>query len=432
MPVNVLTPQRSNHLDARFFPGITSETGLLRQVLVHTPGMEMELVSPENRNDLLFEDILFVGHARKEHLLMCGVCEKIMGRGDGIVQVVVLLRDVFAIEEARHDFIEHLCALSPETNLRAFESDLKRLSPEELFQFALTGQSPLPAVVSPIPNLMFTRDIASVVHDQIILSHPARTARVRESVILNTIFRYHPAFADARDHLITLPPGVTFEGGDLIVAGENVVLIGHSERTSFGGIMAVAQELFDRTSVEHVLLVDLPKNRSYMHLDTVFTFCTPSECVVFPPLFEGDEGNVVRFTRSGEPGRFFSELRPSLKYALDEVLDHPLTFIPCGGNDPLSQRREQWTDGANFFAVAPGVVMAYERNRATFETMRRHGYRVVTAEGFLSYHEESEYAPGDKIAIKLEGMELSRGRGGPRCLTLPFAREGVEGFEVES
>ncbi|HEU5117843.1 MAG TPA: arginine deiminase family protein, partial [Isosphaeraceae bacterium] len=341
MPVNVLAPQRSNHLDARFTPAIASETGLLQQVLVHTPGMEMELVSPENRTDLLFEDILFVGHARKEHLLMCGVCEKIMGRPDGVVQVTTLLRDVFAIEDARHDFIERLCAVSPEANLRPFEAEFKRLSPDELFSFALTGQSPLPIVVNPIPNLMFTRDIASVVHDQIVLSHPAKTARVRESIILGTILRHHPAFAASRDKLITLPPGVTFEGGDLIVAGPKLVLIGHSERTSFGGIMAVAQELFGRTSVEHVLLVNLPKNRSYMHLDTVFTFCAPDECVVFPPLFEGDEGNVVRFTRSDKPGRFYSELRPSLKSALTEVLDHPLTFIPCGGNDPLSQRREQ-------------------------------------------------------------------------------------------
>ncbi|HET6568026.1 MAG TPA: arginine deiminase family protein [Rhodothermales bacterium] len=418
----MLAPQRSNHLDSRFAPGIASETGLLQQALVHTPGMEMELVSPENRNDLLFEDILFVGHARKEHLLMCGVCEKIMGDSTGLVQVTTLLHDVFAQEDARHDFIEQLCAASPETNLRAFEGEFKRLSPEELYQFALTGQSPLAAVVSPIPNLMFTRDIASVVHEQIVLSHPAKTARVRESIIMGAILRHHPGFAASRNQIVTLPPGTTFEGGDLIVAGPNVVVVGHSERTSFGGIMALAQELFTRTSVEHVLLVDLPKNRSYMHLDTVFTFCTPDECVVFPPLFEGDEGNVVRFSRSDDPHRFYSEMRPSLKYALDEVLDNPLTFIPCGGNDPLSQRREQWTDGANFFAVAPGVVMGYERNRATFETMRRHGYRVVTAEGFLSYHEESEYAPGDKIAIKLAGMELSRGRGGPRCLTLPLAR----------
>jgi arginine deiminase len=423
--LKTLRPQRSNHLDTRFSLNVTSETGLLQQVIVHTPGAEMELVSPETRADLLFEDILFVGHARKEHLLMCGIFEKVVGRPDSVIQVAALLRDVFADEDARHDFVDQLCAISLEINLRAFEGELKRLSQEELHRFALTGQSPLPALVHPVPNLMFTRDIASIVHDHVILSHPAKAVRARESVMMDVILRYHPGFEAYRNRIITLPAGVTFEGGDLILAAPHVVLIGHSERTSFGGIMAIAQELFDRTTVEHVLMVDLPKNRSYMHLDTILTFCTPDECVEFPPLFEGTPGNVVRLTRSDRPGRFYSELCPSLKIALDEVLDYSLTFIPCGGNDPVSQRREQWTDGANFFAVAPGVVVGYERNRATFDVMRKHGYRVVTAEGFLSYHEESEYEPGDKIAIKLEGMELSRGRGGPRCMTLPLARHTV-------
>lgn len=424
--LKTLTPQRSNYLNTRFSLDVASETGLLQQVIVHTPGIEMELVTPETRADLLFEDILFVGHARKEHLLMCGVFEKVIGRSDGIIQISSLLRDAFDQEDARNAFIDQLCALSPEANLRAFEGELKRLSQEELHRFALTGQSPLPAHVHPVPNLLFTRDIASVVQDHIILSHPAKSVRARESVIMDVILRFHPGFEAYRDRIIRLPAGVTFEGGDLIVAAPNVVLIGHSERTSFGDIMAIAQALFDRTSVEHVLMVDLPKNRAYMHLDTILTFCTPNECVVFPPLFEGTQGNVVRLTRSDQPGRFYSELRPNLMVALDEVLDYPITFIPCGGNDPVSQRREQWTDGANFFAVAPGVVVGYERNRATFDAMRKHGYRVVTAEGFLSYHEESEYEPGNKIAIKLEGMELSRGRGGPRCMALPLLRQPVD------
>jgi arginine deiminase len=421
---------RSDHLQSRFNLQVTSETGVLRQVLVHTPGLEMELVSPENRLDLLFDDILYVSHARKEHLLMCALFEKIVGHSDAVLQIGPLLSEAFMLEEARHDFVELLCRIYQAANFQAFERELKQLSPEELHHFALTGASPLPLQSHPLPNLMFMRDVAAVVADHIILSHPATAARARESLIMRVVLHHHPAFAAYRDRIITLPPGVTFEGGDLLVASPEVVLIGHSERTSFGGVMAVAQELFDRTPVEHVLLVDLPKHRSCMHLDTVFTFATPDECVVFPPMVDrGDLGNVVHFTHSDTPSRFFSEVRPNLKRALEALLDRSLTFIPCGGDDPLSQRREQWTDGANFFALAPGVVLGYERNRQTFEMMRKHDYRVVTARGFLSYFQESDYVPDEKVAIKLEGTELSRGRGGPRCMTLPLARAPLDAFQ---
>jgi arginine deiminase len=208
------------------------------------------------------------------------------------------------------------------------------------------------------------------------------------------------------------------------MADESCVIIGHSERTSFSGVISIAQELFERTPVEHVLMVDLPKARYCMHLDTVFTFASENECVVFPPLIaEGHIANVIHYTKSDEPNKFYSEIRTGLKSILEEVMERDLEFIPCGGSNPLSQMREQWTDGANLFAVAPGVVIGYERNESTFNELRDRGYRVVSAEGFLSYYEDSRFDTSEKVAIKLEGNELSRGRGGPRCMTLPISRQ---------
>jgi arginine deiminase len=238
------------------------------------------------------------------------------------------------------------------------------------------------------------------------------------------VLNYHPRFAPHSDKIIELPPGVTFEGGDLLVASPETVLIGHSERTSFGAIMAIAHELFERTSVEHVLAVDLPKRRSTMHLDTVFTFASPTEVIVFPPLLETHGfGYAVHLTPTDGTGRFVTDMRLNLRDALNDLLDRDLTYIPCGGAERLHQEREQWTDGANVFAAAPGAILGYERNRRTFGLLQDHGYRVVSAESFLSYFESGAFEPGsEKVAIQLAGTELSRGRGGPRCMTLPVAR----------
>lgn len=404
---------------------IPAEAHLLKQVIVHTPGQEMELVSPENRAELLFDDILFVGHARDEHLLMCSVFEKIVGRPDTVLQISDLLLETFEAEaDARYSFVEQLCRSLPEQNLGTVEDDLKRFSPVDLQEFALTGQSDLPIRAQPVPNLMFTRDLAAVVQDHIILSHAATVARTRESIIINVILNHHPRFAPHGDKMIELPPGVTFEGGDLLVASDDTVLVGHSERTSLGAIMAIAHELFERTSIEHVLAVDLPKRRATMHLDTVFTFASPTEVIVFPPLLETHGfGYAVHFTAADESGRFVTDMRRNLRDVLDELLERNLTYIPCGGSERLHQEREQWTDGANVFAAAPGAILGYERNSRTFDRLRRHGYRVVEAESFLSYFKSGTFKPNqEKVAIQLAGTELSRGRGGPRCMTLPIAR----------
>ena len=405
---------------------IHSETDRLKQVIVHTPGAEMDLVSPHDREALLFEDILYLSHARKEHELMCAVFNKVVGKTGSVFQITELLKEAFKQEDARASFVEQLVEASPGVNLRAFESDLNRLSPEELYYFALTGQSPLSLEAKPLPNLMFMRDLAAVVGSHMVLSHAATSARSRESVIINVVASFNPAFAAHRDHIIKLPRGVTFEGGDLLVASKDTVVIGNSERTSLGGVLSVARRLFAETPIQNVIMVNLPKERSCMHLDTVFTFSSPDECVVFPPLIQlNGLNNVVTFRAGDSPQNLDCTVEENLHGALESVLDRKISFVACGGSDPLSQQREQWTDGANFFAIAPGVVIGYERNQKTFDEMAARGYRVVTAEGFLSYYQESVWEPGEKIAIKLDGYELSRGRGGPRCMTMPIARTVV-------
>ena len=218
---------------------------------------------------------------------------------------------------------------------------------------------------------------------------------------------------------------MTFEGGDLLVVSERVVMIGQSERTSLGGVMAVARALLDRTAVEHVLMVNLPKARYCMHLDTVFTFADDDTCVVFPPIIEAPTGHVLHFeagAEGGGAGAFRMRTLPSVREALEEVTGRSYTFVPCGGADPVRQRREQWTDGANLFAVRPGLVVGYARNRATYEALGAAGFHVVDAASFLEFYGDAAAGSRDRIAVRLSGNELSRGRGGPRCMTMPLVR----------
>jgi len=402
---------------------VFSEIAPLEQVLVHTPGAEMDLVSPKSLEKLLFEDILFLSDARREHQIFCAVLEKFVGSQGAVVQVSSLLSETFEKENARGEFVDEICRVSTDLNFSAFSGELLKLSPTELLKFALTGQSPLKLNALPLPNLMFMRDVAAVVGNHAIISHPATAARAREGVIMHTILKHHNAFSGYSDNLIKLPKGVTFEGGDLLVASDKVILIGDSQRTSLGGIYSIVQELFAHTNYENVILYNLPKDRYCMHMDTVFTFMSENECMAFPPLI-GQSGlnNTLSLSRDPNSDNLLTALYPDLHAALQETSGIDYTFAACGGPNLLTQEREQWTDGANLFAVAPGVVIGYGRNSESFNELARLGYRLVTAEGFLSYHAESDYEPGEKLAIRLEGSELSRGRGGPRCMTMPISR----------
>lgn len=403
---------------------VSSEIGHLIGVIVHTPGHEVSLVNPEIADELLFDDIIFEDDARGEHLDMLDVFKAAMGKNGQVIEIADLFLETLKIGDSSPYFIEQLIKEFPEENLQVIENELISLSPDALLKFSIQGQlhASTDFNLLPSPNLLFTRDLAAVCGDSILISRAATHARLRESLMMETIIQYHPLFETVKPNAVRISGHQSIEGGDVLIQSDKLVLIGMSERTSFTGLMKAADGLFNQ-GVETVLAVDIPKQRASMHLDTVFTFISATECVAFPPAILEQQDNVIALQRVGD--KIVAEQRSNLQSALKEFSGIDYNFIKCGGEDRTSQFREQWTDGANMFALAPGVAVGYERNTKTFNTLVDHGYSFMNQFEFIEEYENKDLPVNDetKIAISFQGRELCRGRGGARCMTMPISRE---------
>lgn len=418
---------------------VTSEIGRLRRVLVHEPGLEVDHMLPIMMEELLFDDILFGDAARKEHRRFQRVLEAL---GVEVVQFRTLLVEALQRQEARSwlldpfedvlapDVLERLRATTPAELARLMTGGLRREPPytahdaHEIFE------------IPPVPNLCFQRDPQIVLGERVVIASMATPARWRESLLASAVFRFHPdlssvprlldpsASRDASIHLGPHRPHI--EGGDVLVLSPNVVAVGASQRTNRTGVQRLARALARLdTGPRWLVIVSLPQHRAYMHLDTVMTPIDRDACLVYPGLVE--PGNP------GE-GRIFEidlharELLPVGRADLFSALRRrgvDLKPISCGGSDPMLQQREQWTDGANALAVAPGVVLLYDRNIATAAELARAGYTIVSAKELLYGQKSVDIDGGEHACVLLGSNEISRARGGPHCLSQPLLRDVV-------
>jgi len=409
---------------------VTSEVGELRTVLLHRPGLEIENLIPDYLENLLFDDIPYLPVMQKEHDYFA---ETLRQHGVQVLYLEQLLGEALNQEEARQEFVHQVLTESHTTNGTTTEhlkDYLLGQSVEELVKTVFGGlrkdQLPLevkhhltdyirddyPFSLDPLPNLYFTRDPAAIIGDGISINRMYWRARRRESMFLQYIVRFHPLFAQV-PVWFNREGDYSIEGGDLLVLSHDVVFIGISERTSPEALEVLASRLLGlqggesaeyNVGIRRVVAIEIPKTRSFMHLDTVFTMVDVDKFTVHPDVLgSGRELGIYVLEADGEGGlRITTEasLTTTLKEALhlDEV-----AMIPCGGGDSIAAAREQWNDGSNTLAISPGVVVTYDRNYASNKALREHGVQV----------------------IEVPGSELGRGRGGPRCMSMPLKRGDI-------
>ena len=407
---------------------VTSEIKPLKRVLLHRPGNELLNLTPDTLQELLFDDIPYLPVAQREHDEFARVLKE---NGVEVVYLENLMTEVISLSpEIREEFLKQFI----------YEAGIRTPKYRDLvFQYLNSFKDPLELVLktmegiqvseinqrlkktdkslvdlvteetqflaAPMPNLYFTRDNFASIGNGISLNKMYSVTRNRETIYAEYIFKYHPEFKDQVDKYFSRDLPYHIEGGDILNLNEHILAVGISQRTCADAIDELAKNLFKdkKCKIDTVLAFNIPNSRAFMHLDTVFTQIDRNKFTYHPGImdtlqvFEITEGN----DENSDEDLNVIEINDSLENILSTYLKMPVTLIPCAGGDKVAAEREQWNDGSNTLCIAPGVVIVYDRNNITNQVLRENGLKV----------------------LEIPGAEISRGRGGPRCMSMPLIRE---------
>lgn len=412
---------------------VNSEIGKLNGVIVHLPGAEVENMTPENAERALYSDILNLSVALPEYNEFVGVLKK----HTRIFEVTTLLADIVKDETVLHSLLKRICEneQNHDENLQEY---LENTKSDEIARRLIEGiemkKNSLTSFLDnehyslhPLPNFFFTRDASFTIGNKAMIAKMAKNVRDREAIIMDAIFKNHPSFEAQTVDPVTMfdkSGKGSIEGGDVLVARDDILLIGTGIRTTPEGIDALINYLNITEGKKHIIVQELPYSpESFIHLDMTFTFLDTDKCMIFEPLIINSTRHLtIHITlQDGKVSSIKEE--KNILVALKH-LGMDLEPVLCGGyNDLTIMEREQWQSGANFVALEPGKVIGYERNRHTVEALNQKGFEVLKAKDVVRGNVKLE--DYKKAVITIKGNELSRGGGGARCMTMPLNREAV-------
>ena len=412
---------------------VNSEIGKLNGVIVHLPGAEVENMTPENAERALYSDILNLSVALPEYNNFVGVLRK----QTNVFEVKELLSDIIGNDSVKQELISKIC-LSERHDYHDICDFIETMPGDKLAAQLIEGiemkRDNLTRFLDnenyclhPLPNFFFTRDASFSMGNNVMVSKMAWNVRDRETLIMEAIFNHHPNFEAQTVNPVSLydkTGKASIEGGDIIVAREDILLVGKGDRTTSQGVDTLIEHLKTKPGTQHIIVQELPsKPESFIHLDMVFTFLDKDKCMIFEPLIiNATRYLTIHITVEDDTVTSIKEEKNILSALRSLGID--MEAVHCGGTkDVHIMEREQWQSGANFFALEPGKVIGYARNTNTIEEMNKHGFEIIRAKDIV--RGKINLDNYKKAVVTIQGNELSRGGGGARCMTMPINRSKV-------